>query len=1520
MLKYIIGIICCLLGISTLLAQNLDANQNYVRSTTARIPISSKVSFETLKTSGTKEEKMEGIQYFDGLGRPIQTIGWKDSPTGEDMISFQKYDAFGRESEIFLPYTGSKNGGFTDAALAEIEQAAFYNQTGSNLPVSPFPKSITQFEAAPTARILEQGGPGAVWQPEPQSVGSQSVGEHTIVQAFHVNTTPVKALKCLLNNQNTPVDYPVGSLNISSTIDENGNVTKIYADNMGRQLLRQTQVTPGGTDYATTAFGYDLFGRLQYVIQPEGWKLIENGTSINLDGFVLSYAFQYFYDKKGRVIRKQIPGKAATRYIYNDRDQLVLSQEGLHADRGEWIFFKYDRLGRPILTGKYHPTTMQSVFETQIHTMPLYEQKQSGNMAADRTGEVYAGYSNQAFPIVGPEVEVLSVTYYDDYDFDQDGTVGSGQERQVPATATPRVRGMITGMQVKVINPDPDMPKWIWTLTYYDHWGREVKTFSTNHLHSDGNGNPTHADHTSHTYNFVGENTKVETRHFTLDQSDQWTINTFTLDHRGRLLNENEQLKINGVFVGKDQLAHNEYNELGQLVEEKLGARDNSGNDPLQDVDYRYNIKGWLTHINGEGNYCALGADDVPPATPTNLSVHINAGTEQSLWPRFAVTGDDGMLNGRNAYFEMAIGIDQTLKQKSIDGIQDTDFWTIKVPMGGGYAPGTMPLWNIPSYTTADDNRLLYFAVRVFDESGNASPFSNVVQLQAGQAGTSTQVPGLDAEPFNYFVPICEDCEFNKGTALQLNLNSLDITFELVEVNGTIKLQYTVQDQKDLQYYRPAVSGMYAEDQSHTLVRKIDLESSSLNNATGFPATYTLSLPNSQNFSLIFDYKDFYNQDQSPVFSTLDQALQQTITQHLVSHGISSSDAQNCYDHLETRYLNNIRDVMDNRANGDLFEMHLLYEEGFAEISTSASPQFNGNISGMAWRGPTECTMKGYGYQYDAMNRLVDAYYEEYDEGTNDWRQNTGAYNASFGYDLNGNITQLTREGYLGNGTYGTVDDLAYFYYGNNMTKVTDALGSTVDANIDFFRGFADPLIAGNYGYDLSGNLASDPNRQMVITYNHLNKPEKVQKGGDEYIQYIYSADGIKLRQKVIDPGSPGGYTESGEPIGGGATPDVLLKITDYVHAWQYEDTDGEGTVAKALVHISNSKGRTVPVGNDWIKEFYLKDHLGNTRVVFADYDADSRVHPDPSSGPDIRQLNEGYYPFGLEHNTAQHFVNIPENQYLYNGKEQQDELDWGVYDYGARMYDPVLGRWHGVDALADLQHSYSPFHYVLNNPLKLIDPDGLIWEDPQEGEYLQRKVKNRIDQLARRKNRLEKIREKRIKKGKSTTNQEKAIDIIERRTEQLKITQDDIEAIRDDQDHVYRLAEGTNLGYGRHGVWKDDYEVINIFGSKDELHIHEIRHVALSLKSEKGLEFTSNDNLLKPTTPIGWKDEIEGYKAQFGYSGTGPGAAGTDREILDRIANYPDDFGNFIYPTIRSYYLFRLKMEKKIESKDKGN
>jgi len=249
----------------------------------------------------------------------------------------------------------------------------------------------------------------------------------------------------------------------------------------------------------------------------------------------------------------------------------------------------------------------------------------------------------------------------------------------------------------------------------------------------------------------------------------------------------------------------------------------------------------------------------------------------------------------------------------------------------------------------------------------------------------------------------------------------------------------------------------------------------------------------------------------------------------------------------------------------------------------------------------------------------------------------------------------------IGTSTFDTIDNLSISYAGNQLIKADDAgINVTLSASMDFKN---NSTATKEYFYDLNGNLAQDLNKGITgITYNLLNFPQSVVISntlGQATNTYTYAADGRKLR--TVQQWSS---TNS--------------KQTDYVGNVIYEN----GLLKRILVDGGYIEGGAY--------YFYLTDNLGNNRVVV-------------NANGGIVQTNH-YYPFGMSFAEG---VTTSGQPYKYNGKELDTERGLNLYDYSARLMDPVLGRFSTMDPLAEKCYGISPYVYCLNNPIRLIDPDG---------------------------------------------------------------------------------------------------------------------------------------------------------------------------------------------------------------------
>ncbi|MCD9574178.1 DUF6443 domain-containing protein [Flavobacterium soyae] len=341
----------------------------------------------------------------------------------------------------------------------------------------------------------------------------------------------------------------------------------------------------------------------------------------------------------------------------------------------------------------------------------------------------------------------------------------------------------------------------------------------------------------------------------------------------------------------------------------------------------------------------------------------------------------------------------------------------------------------------------------------------------------------------------------------------------------------------------------------------------------------------------------------------------------------------------------------------DLFAFKINYNATQAVIS-GVNGLYNGNISETLWRTGSDNIERAYGYQYDNLNRLKNAIYEKSGVTTN-------AYDENLTYDKNGNIVSLMRKGDTDPQIQPIlIDNLAYTYLANSNQL------STVLDNSNNTSGFNDFNKTGDdYGYDANGNLILDKNKNITaIQYNHLNLPKKIIFGTTGSIEYIYNATGQKL-EKIVTEGT-------------------TVTTTNYLDGFQYKNT--------VLEFFPTAEGYVKNDNGIYSYVFQYKDHLGNVRLSYA------------KNAQNVLEIIEenNYYPFGLKHKGYNDYTTT-NNKYKYNGKELQDELGLNFYDYGARNYDPALGRWMNIDPLAEKYFNLSPYNYVADNPIIYIDPDG---------------------------------------------------------------------------------------------------------------------------------------------------------------------------------------------------------------------
>nr|WP_319511370.1 DUF6443 domain-containing protein [uncultured Draconibacterium sp.] len=513
------------------------STENYIKS--EAVLVSGKTT-ETAVNSLSYTQKQTAVKYFDGLGRADQTNLYKGAgDASKDIITSVGYDGFGREEKQYLPFASAKNMAYHTSVTSVSNFAIYDTPLGDDNNDDTYAYSQNVYEASPLSRIEKQAMPGYNWRngsghEQKFEQGTNSSGE---VEYFYVNSS---------NGLSKGTDYGAGTLYKSTAWDENNSEsfsvsrTEEFTDKRGNVVLKKSW--SGSTEHQTY-YVYDDYNRLRFVLPP---KSVEDESVSSTELSQLCY--QYKYDGRGRLTEKKLPGAGWVYLIYDSRDRLVLTQDAkLRAlSSYKYHYIKYDELNRPkeegICTENKSYSTLRSTVANSSNYTPV--------------GCSATGY-----------------TYYDNYSW---GVPYSYSSVYADHSQTGNVTGLVTGMKSKVLGTST----WLTTVNYYDKFGHLIQQYQSN---PDGGYN-----RTSTAYNFTDQPIKQQVYHKkTSGATAKTTEEKYSYDHMGR------PTKVEHSYNGAGfvTVAQNTYDEIGRLQKKEL-------HNTYQDIDYTYNVRGWLTKIN----------------------------------------------------------------------------------------------------------------------------------------------------------------------------------------------------------------------------------------------------------------------------------------------------------------------------------------------------------------------------------------------------------------------------------------------------------------------------------------------------------------------------------------------------------------------------------------------------------------------------------------------------------------------------------------------------------------------------------------------------------------------------------------------------------------------------------------------------------------------------------------------------------------------------------------------------------
>jgi RHS repeat-associated protein len=632
---------------------------NFVRTWEANIPIQD--VNDIINESNTAARQTTA--YANGLGKPLQLVtkqvgGSYSSP--KDAVVPVVYDEFGREQYNYMPYiSNSTDGNFKTNPFTEQQ---LYLQ--GIYPNEQFFYSVNKFELSPLNRILTSTAQGNSWSGSDRGLATKYLTNkiEDDIKIWTISDNSNYDLNLPITNSSYPAGELHKNVLIDERgFAKVEYFDKV--DNLIMRKVQIGNILPDYSGYdgwLCTYYVYDDLDRVRFAISPKAVnKLIEPSSNWVVTALIANeLCYHYEYDNHNKIVAQRKSGADWEYMIYDYKDRLVFTQDGNLRLNEQWKVNLYDDVNREVTSGvilysgtlsnlknyvesiveNSGPITIQgntpstSLSSISVNTLQastthltatnniIFQPGFYTDNTTNLTAEIVSPspgtplsedvvINNNPIP-AGTDFIPLVVNYYDNYSFTNttysitnNGNLDAGNNLypdnlpNFSEQQTIRTKGMLTGMRIRTLPSPPNnlsTGEWLTSVNFYDDKSRIIQT---NNINSVG-GN----DIKTNLYSFAGKKICTYFSHSNPRNINSLTSNiriktNYEYDFAGRM--QEIWKTINDDPSTKKIIAKNTYADQGELKSVAIG-KDASSGDPIEILNYQYNIRGWLKGINSD--------------------------------------------------------------------------------------------------------------------------------------------------------------------------------------------------------------------------------------------------------------------------------------------------------------------------------------------------------------------------------------------------------------------------------------------------------------------------------------------------------------------------------------------------------------------------------------------------------------------------------------------------------------------------------------------------------------------------------------------------------------------------------------------------------------------------------------------------------------------------------------------------------------------------------------------------------